>query len=215
MDIRKHMKYCLGIAALAMVVLAGCAERGPILLHIGYLQPQERPAAAMKVVVGLSPFKDDRGKPSSVLGKSTYESGLENDLVVQGTVSELVQARSKEAFRARGVAVKDAVWDLKPEDIHRDGANLLIGGEIKTLSVDSISKPFKTTVTATVQIKVVVADTAEKKIVRTLDVSSKLESEIWPYSPQKIEGVLSEALSAAIDQIFNDDNVKKALQLAR
>ncbi len=96
MKIRKHMRYCLGIAAFAMVILAGCAETGPILLHIGYLQPEGRPAATTKVVVGLSPFKDDRGKPSSVLGKSTYESGVENDLVVQGTVSELVKVRSKE-----------------------------------------------------------------------------------------------------------------------
>ena len=174
MDIRKYMKYRLGIAAVAMVALAGCAERGPILLHIGYLQPQERPAAATKVVVGLSPFKDDRGKPSSVLGKSTYESGLENDLVVQGTVSELVQARSKEAFTARGVAVKDAMWDLKPEDIHRDGANLLIGGEIKALSVDSVSKPFKTAITARVQMKVVAAEAREKKIIRALYMKSQL-----------------------------------------
>lgn len=194
-----------------MTILAGCAEKGPILLHIGYLQPEERPTAAAKVVVGLSPFKDDRGKPSSVLGKSTYESGLENDLVVQGTVSELVRARSKDAFAARGITVKDVAWDMKSEDIHRDGADLLIGGEIKALSVDSISKPFKTTVKAVVQMKVVVADTAEKKIIRTLDVSSKLESEVWPYSPQKIEDMLTEALSAAIDQIFSDDDLKKRL----
>lgn len=211
MNIRKQMTYCFGIAALAMVSLAGCAERGPIRLHISYLQPEERHVAATKVVVGLSLFKDDRGKPLSVLGKSTYESGVENDLVVQGTVSELVRARSKEAFTARGVVVKDASWDMKSEDIHRNGADLLIGGEIKALSVDSISKPFKTTIKAVVQMKVVVADTAEKKIVRTLDVSSKLESEMWPYSPQKIENILSEALSAAIDQIFKDDDLKKRL----
>ncbi len=208
----RQMKWYVSAAVIALVFFSGCAEKGPIFLEIPYQPPAAKPAAAPKIVVGLSPFKDERGKPSSVLGKSTYESGVENDLDVMGTVSELVAARLKDAFQARGITVKDVAWDMKPGDINAGGADILIGGEIKSLSVNSVSKPFKTTVTAVIQMKVVAADAAEKKIIRELEVNSKLENEIWPYSPQKIEDTLSGALSAAIDQIFSDEVLKKKFQ---
>ena len=49
---------------------------------------------------------------------------------------------------------------------------------------------------------------SEKKIVRSVEVSSKLDQDVL-YSREKLEEVLSEALSSAIDQIFTDQELLK------
>lgn len=201
----------ISFTAVTLFFLAGCAEKGPILLEIPYQPPAATLAAASKTVVGVGLFKDDRGKPASVLGKRKIADGVEDDFVVAGTVSGLVTARVKDAFQARGFRVKDSSWNGTEEGIKDEGADLLISGEVKTFGVDSVSKPFKTAVKAVVQIKIVVADTAAKKIIRTLDVNSVVEQDMF-YSREKLNNVLSEALSAALNQIFKDDALKKKFQ---
>ena len=61
---------------------------------------------------------------------------------------------------------------------------------------------------ASVQLKIVAGDTGEKKVIRAIDVSSKLDQDVL-YSRELLENMLSEALSSAIDQIFNDAELKK------
>jgi uncharacterized lipoprotein YajG len=198
-------------ALLMIVFLAGCAEKGPVLLTIGYQAPAEKAGTASTVSVGVSPFRDDRGEPASVLGKRTIPSGIQNDFVVQGTVAETATAIMKKAFAARGITVKDiAGWDLTAEGMDASGADLLLGGEIKTLWLESRATPIQTHLKAAVQIKITVGDRLEKKIIRTIDVNSKIDQDIL-YSQKKLEAALAEALSSAVDQIFQDGELKKRL----
>jgi len=199
-------------AVAAVFLLLGCAEKGPILLSVGYLPPAEKAGIATKGTIGVSLFKDNRGKPASTIGKRTITSGLEDDFVVQGTVAELVTARFTDALKTRGSEVKNIeAWDLTPEGIRGEGVNVVISGEIKTLWLESVSVPFKTNLKAAVQLRIVAGDPVEKKILRAIEVNSKLEQDVM-YSREKLEGVLSEALSSALDQIFRDDELKKRLQ---
>jgi len=198
-------------ALLMIVFLTGCAEKGPVLLTIGYQAPAEKAGIATNISVGVSPFRDDRGEPASVLGKRTIPDGMQSDFVVQGTVAEAATAIMKKAFAARGIAVKDiASWDLTAEGISMDasGTDLLLGGEIKTLWLESKPSSMQTYLKASVQIKITVGDRLEKKIIRTINVDSKLDQEIL-YSQERLEAALSEALSSAVDQIFQDDELKK------
>jgi len=202
----------LSIAMVSMFVfLSGCAEKGPVLLDIGYRPPADVAAGTPRVVVGVSPFKDDRGKAASVLGRRVIAStGLENELVVQGTVADLVASRLKDALKARGITVKDVpAWDMTAENIKADGADIVIGGEIKTLWVEALSKLLNANTRADVQLRVSAADTAEKKIFRTLKLSSKLERQDIAFSFTQVENVLTEALSGALDQLLNDEEFKK------
>jgi hypothetical protein len=81
----KYSRMYLGIAALLAAFLSGCAHPGPILLDFQYQPPQDVSAGAAKVTLGVSPFRDDRGKVASVIGKRSLESNDQtNDLVVQG-----------------------------------------------------------------------------------------------------------------------------------
>lgn len=209
----KQMKYSLMMISM-LVFLFGCAEKGPVLLNIEYQVPEGEVAAPRKVIVGVAPFKDDRGKTASVLGKRTLPSmEIENDLVVQGTVAELVTAKLKDALKARGITVKEVqAWDLSSENIKAEGCDIVIGGEIKTLWVEAVSRPLKASTKADVQLRVSAADTAEKKVLRTLNLNSKLERQDIAFSFSQVEDVLSEALTSAINQFLNDEEFKKKIQ---
>jgi hypothetical protein len=204
---------CLVALVAALLSLSACAEKGPVLLEgVKYQAPEGTVTGAVKVVVGVSPFKDERGKTSSILGKRTIRDSIENDLVVQGTVADLVTAGLKDALKARGVTLKDApAWDLSAETIKADGMNILIGGEIKTLWVDVVSQPLNVKTSAAVQLRVFAADGAEKKIFRTLVLNSKVERQDVAFSFDTTAGALSEALSSALDQLLKDDEFKKKI----
>jgi uncharacterized lipoprotein YajG len=137
---------------------------------------------------------------------------MQSDYVVSGTVADIATAFLKEAFTARGIAVKDvANWDLTAEGMGDAGADLLLGGEIKTLWLESKPSSMLTQLKASVQIKLTVGSRLEKKILRTIDVNSKLDQDIL-YSQERLESALAEALSSAVNQIFQDDEMKKRLQ---
>ncbi len=210
----KHVLSCVLLSVVMIGMLSACAEKGPVLLdNIKYQAPEGMVAGAPKVVVGVSPFRDDRGRTVSVLGKRTISNYLENDLVVQGTVADLVTAAMKDALKARGMIVKDApVWDMNAETIKADGVDILIGGEIKTLWVEVVSQPLNVKEQAEVRLRVSAAETAGKTIYKTLVMNSKLERQDLAFSFEAVEGVLSEALSSAIDQLLKDDDFKKKIQ---
>jgi len=205
-------KFFVLAALMVLVGMTGCAEKGPILLAITYQAPTDKTVLSKNAAVAVSPFIDSRVVNGSVLGRRTVSNGMENDLVTQGSVADLVTSKLKTALQARGAAVKNSGdWNLTAEGMPSNGARIVISGEIKSFWIDSVSVPFKTTMKTNVQLKVVVGDTTEKKILRILDVNSKVEQEVL-YSEEKLNSVMSEALSAALDQIFKDDIVKQKLQ---
>jgi hypothetical protein len=180
-----------------------------------YLQPKSAVVGtATTVTVAVSPFKDERGKVESVVGKRFNElNELTIDLVVQGTVSTKVTVAFKNAFAARGIAAKDApAWDLTEAGIAAADAGLQVGGEIKVLWVDATSQLANTTSKAEVQLRIVVADVAQKKIIRILNMNSKIERQNIANTAAYIERALSEALTNAIDQIFADEELKSRLK---
>jgi len=201
----------ISLIGLLLVMLVGCAEKGPIVLDVSYQPPAATSVGVPKTVVGVAPLKDDRGD-ASILGKRKIAEGVEDDFVVAGTtVSGLATERVKDAFKARGFTVKDSAWDRTEAGIKDEGADILISGEIKKLGIDSVSKPFKTNIKAVIQMKIVVADRAGKKIIRTLDLNSMVEQDIL-YSRERLSAALSEALSSALDQIFKDEELNKKLK---
>jgi hypothetical protein len=195
---------------LLMALLGGCAPKGPILMDFKYELPKPVAGVATTMTVAVSPFKDERAKIESVVGKRFNElNELKTDLVVQGTVSTKVTTALKQALAAWKIAARDAaVWDLTEAGIAAPGADLQVGGEIKVLWVDAVSQFANTTSKADVQLRIVVADVAQKKIIRILNVSSKIERQNVANTAAFIERALSEALSGAIDQIFTDEELK-------
>lgn len=210
----KSSRAFIGIAVLLTALFAGCAHRGPILVDVSYTAPRQASEEVPKVLVGVSPFRDERGKTESVVGQRFNSlNDKVNDLVVQGTVSEKVTTALKNALGARNISVKeDPEWDLTESRIPVNEADLVISGQIKTLWVESVSSLAKTKVTAKVELRVVAADVLQKKIIRALNLNSTIERQSVAYSNSLVEGTIAEALSTAINQIFKDDELKKRLK---
>jgi hypothetical protein len=181
---------------------------------VRYLSPEGMVAATPKVVVGVSPFKDERGKPASVLGvKKSTQSSSEIDLVVQGTGADMVTALFKDALKARGFSVKDvAVWDMTAEGIKAEGVDVLMSGEIKSLWVETVTGILSVDLKAEARLRVVVADVPDKKILHATTVNSSLERKNIAFSFEYVQQTLSEVLSAAINQVFDDEEIKKKLK---
>ncbi len=210
--IRNGFKKIALVIALGFAV-SGCAHRGPILVDFSYKRSNALHEVA-KATVGVSPFKDERGKVSSVVGTRFLDiNNATNELVVQGTVAEKVTSALKTALSDQDIPEKDfASWDLTEQGIPADKADVLISGEIKSFWIESTSTLANTVAKATVELRVSIADIKQKKIIRVLNVSSKIERQNVTYTNPFIAGVLSEALTGAIDQVFGDQELKSRLQ---
>jgi hypothetical protein len=211
----KHRMWIVPVITAMLSLFSACAEKGPVLLEGVAYQVREGIAAPgkSKIVVGISPFKDERGKMPSVLGQRTIRNDIENDLVVQGSVADIVAAALKSALKARGISARDVpVGDPSFGTFKAEGANIVVGGEINSLWVTAVSQPLKVKVNADVHLRVSVADAAAKKVLRTLVLNSKVEREDIAFSFDTVAGALSEALSGAIDQLMQDDEFKKLIQ---
>ncbi len=210
---KKHTIYLSLLALVATALLQGCAHKGPILTDFAYQVPQVAVQETGRVAVGVGPFKDSRGKTDSVAGKRFGAMDDEvNDLVVQGTVSEKVTAALKAALKTHGLSVRNSAgWDLTEAGIPPNGTKIIMSGEIKTLWIEALSSFANTKVTAKVELRILVADTEQKKVIRTLNVNSTIERQAVTYSKGLVQNTLSEALSAALNQIFSDEELRKTL----
>jgi hypothetical protein len=215
------MKYTVRAGIMMVVfltaVLSGCAQKGPILVDFKYEKPQGTVEASPKGTMGISSFKDERGKSPSAVGRRFNSlSDQANDLVVQGTVSDKVTTALKDALNMREITVRDnPAWDLTAPGIPLNEADIAIGGEIKTLWVDTASSLANTTVKAKVELRIVAADVGKKKIIRALTVSSAIERQNISFSTALVEDTISEAISTALNQFFGDEEIKKILSNQR
>ena len=213
----KNRKHVAAVTAvLAMIVLSACAtQQGPILVDTSaYIAPQGLAPSATKVVVGLSPFKDERNKKTSLVGERVKASGdLENDLVIQGTVSDMVMSGFKDALKARGISVKDIpAWDLNIGSLQAGGADIVIGGAVTTFWAKAVTDVLNAKTRADISLHVVVADAREKKVVRALDINGMFERQDLGFGADRVGQAISAALSSAIDQLMNDEEITKRLQ---
>ena len=192
--------------------ISACAEKGPVLLDgVKYQVPEGSAPATGKAVVAVIPFQDQRGTAASLIGKRTIPDYTENDLVVQGTASDLVTAALKDCLRSRGVTVLDVPVGETAAGPAARRAGLVVGGEIKTLWVDALSRlPIRTQ--AAVELRVSLAEGPERTVFRTVNLSSKIEREDMAFSFETLQDALSEALTAALNQLLADDEFSKRIK---
>ncbi len=194
--------------------LSACATSGPVLIGaLRYERPQGMGSVRPGLSVAVGVFNDQRGVAPSLIGKRILPSaGVENELVVGGSAADMVSSVMKQALSARGIEVKEALqWDLSLENIP-DIADLFIWGEVKAMDVYAESRPLSVSYKADVQIRLMAADAKQKKLIRTLNLNSRLERQDIVFSFSTVEDMLTEALSSAIDQVFADQEINKRLQ---
>jgi len=214
MNAKKSKDVIMIVAILAMISFTACVQKGPLLVEAEYEVPQGLAPSASKVVVGLSPFQDARGGKLSVVGDRETDTGqFENDLVIQGTVPDLVTTAFSNALKARKIVVKDLpAWDLKTEHMNANGVDIVMGGTVTSLSTKVVTKPLNVTTHVDVSVHAVLVDAREKKVFRVLDMHGTYDSQDITFNSDMVGQALSSALSSTIDQLMNDPEFKKKIQ---
>jgi len=215
MNAKKSKDVIMIVAILAMISLTACAaQKGPILVGAEYDVPEGLASSASKVVVGLSPFQDARGGKLSVVGIRETDTGqFENDLVIQGTVSDLVTTAFSNALKARKISVKDLpAWDLKTEHMNANGVDVVLGGTVTSLWAKVVKKPLNAATHVDVSVHAILVDAREKKVSRVLDLHGTYDSQDITFNADMVGQALSGALSSTIDQLMNDPEFKKKIQ---
>ena len=214
MNAKKSKDVIKIVAILAMISLTACAtQKGPLLIGAEYEVPQGLAPSGSKVV-GLSPFQDARGGKLSVVGDRETDTGqFENDLVIQGTVTDLVTTAFSNALKARKIIVKDIpAWDLKIEHMNTNGVDIVLGGTVTSLWTKVVTKPLNVTTHVDVSVHAVLVDAREKKVVRVLDMHGTYDTQDITFNSDIVGQALSTALSSTIDQLMNDPEFKKKIQ---
>ncbi len=206
----KRLRIYIGIAVLSALMVPGCAQKGPVLVNFSYqVRPGVTPEQPPQAVVGVATFRDERGKSDSVAGRRFNPVGENvNDLVVQGTVSQQVAQALKKALSVRDITVRD----VPPQGRPAEPVDFVLTGDIKSFWVESVSTFAKTKMTAKVELRIAAEDPAAEKILHAVNVSSSIEDTSVGYSTSLVEATLSEALTAAINQIFDDQEFRKLLK---
>jgi len=215
MNAKKNNDVIMIFALLAVVGLTACAvQKGPLLVGAEYEVPQGLVPSASKVVVGLSPFQDSRGGKQSVVGNRETDTGqFENDLVIQGTVPDLVTTAFSNALKARKIIVKDLpAWNPKIEHMNTSDVDIVLGGTVTSLWTKVVTKPLNVTTHVDVSVHTVLVDAREKKVIRVLDVHGTYDSQDITFNSDMVGQALSTALSSTIDQLINDPEFKKKIQ---
>ena len=209
MRTRRPFQVCLLVVACMLV--QACAAKGPILINASYRATQAAVVTAPKAVIGLSSFKDERQAAASVVGhKLTASSEKGNDLVIQGTVKDLVARSFRDALAKHGIPVKSVpAWDLTDEDIPVNEADVVLGGEIEKFWAEVVSGTLNAKYNVSVRIRVTLADAAERRITRKLILNTSMDRKDVTFSAERMGDMLSEALSSSIDQLLNNEDFKK------
>lgn len=188
---------------------AACAHEGPILVNMRYKPPAGLVSSVQKPIIGITPFLDSRSVAKSVVGKKANASGeKENDLVVQGTVADTVTASFREAFQRRGFVVRDLPGTQTGPAAEAAGVDIVVGGEIRKLWVDVISRAVRDNYKVDLQIGASVQNRAAGTT-RNLNLNCSLDREDIRFSTDLVEGMLNEALSTAVEQLLANEEFKK------
>lgn len=190
---------------------AACAHEGPILVNMRYKPPAGLVSSVQKPVIGITPFQDVRTAAKSVVGRKANASGeKQNDLVVQGTVADTVTASFREAFQRRGFLVRDlAGTQATAAAAEAAGVDIVVGGEIKTLWVDVVSRAVRNNYKVDLQIGASLHNRGTGTT-RNLNLNCSLDREDIRFTTDLVEGMLNEALSTAVDQLLGNEEFKKS-----
>jgi hypothetical protein len=211
---RGRMAFPISLLLVCLVALGACAPKGPILVAASYRAPESVVSAPAKMVVGLSTFKDVRQVAPSVVGqKLSLSSEKENDLVIQGSVTDLVAKSFREAMTKRGVPVKTVrAWDLTDKGLPATDADIVIGGEIEKLWTEAVTGTLNVKYAVAVRISVSVADPAQKRVTRKLVLNTSMERRDVSFSSERAGDMLSESLSSSVDQLLNNTDFQQLLE---
>ena len=167
-----------------------------------------------KINIGFSGIIDSRQRENkSLVGERINYSGSKDYLAPAGiSVEDAVAGMAAEYFKRKGFQWKKVEkWNLSPETIKEDWGDIVVGGEILDLWNDVTSKVMNNKHKVTAKIKIVVANTKEKRILWTDTATTSLELKEPLFHKESVEKIINEAASSCIENIFEDKAFKEII----
>ena len=103
------------------------------------------------------------------------------------------------------------VWDLREDAINPEWGKVVIGGTIDALDIECIKTTPIRTYRAKAKFTFIVASVEDRRILYRISVESNPSLEHIRFSEEKLEEVINDALSTAVNKIFESTDVHRKI----
>lgn len=196
-----------------------CAQATYYRVNLHYVSQKNLPAAdnsMHRFIMTVAAFNDERNVlDKASIGKKVKSDGSEMKAVSQQMPpSAAVGAAIKDFFYKHGYTLYGGMpdWDLNEKTIDSQWGSLLVGGVIEELEVVCNSDFANVQYEAKVRLRIVFADVHHKKILYTRTLESSSTFKHVRFQAEKMEDEINNALSTAVEKIFDDNKVEDLLQ---
>lgn len=187
-------------------------------LNLRYTSPSQVSSTDSNIKIGISNITDKRQRENkSLFGERINYSGSKDYFAPAGiSVEDAVTGMVAEYFKKRGFQGKRVEkWDLDANNLKGDWGDIVVGGEILELWSDVMSKFMSNKHTVKAKLKIVIADPKEKRILLTDTITTSLEMTEPLFHEESVEKMINEAASSCIDNILENNTLKKILSEAK
>lgn len=209
----------VAVLAASLPAISGCLF-GAETLKIEYL-PEVMPPRLVHdesaPTVAVNSFYDDRIKGDKVGEGYNMYGGVSDTFVADKSVTKVIEDAIVQQLTGMGFkVVRTSGWDLTPEGISEYvNADILLGGRLKVMWVESRVGLLTVSVSATTRFLVVLADVKEKKILWSGEFEGTEKSEEIVRTVGSMEAALNRAMSRAVDSLVRNETFCRALTVVK
>jgi hypothetical protein len=209
----------VAVLAALLPTISGCLF-GAETLKVEYLPEIMAPRLVHHEpapTIAVNPLYDDRIKADKVgEGYNMYGAAVDTfvaDRSVTGVIEDaIVRQLTGMGFKV----VRTSGWDLTAQGISEYvNADMLLGGRLKVMWVESRPGLFTVSVSATSRFLIVLADVREKKILWSGEFEGSERSEEVVRTVGSMEAALNRAMSKTVDSLVRDETFCRALTVVR
>lgn len=201
------------------LLLCSCARAPLYTVDIGYAIPPDKikPAEAPKnVTITVAKFNDLRNVDDKmVIGRvmQAHKSPIPifpKFYIPSVTVTRAVRAYMNKSGYAVATGTPD--WNLSDDTIAKEWGDIVIGGDIHEFELICIKERPIIKYTARVKLTAVFADVTKQETKLKVNVESSPSLEHIRFTEGKMAEVINDALTAAVNKIFENEQVHQKLK---
>jgi uncharacterized lipoprotein YajG len=208
----------LVICCLAMF-LGACARQGPYSVDLLYISPEKTSVAdekAKSLSITVAQFNDERAVDDKrVIGKVIKSDGAKILILPKHHMpADAVTRAVRHHLYGEGyhVTSRTPVWNLSDDTIEDGWGTVVIGGNIHEFELICLKETPIRKYRARVKLSVVFSDVAKKKMKFKVNVESSPSLEHIRFTEGKMTEVINDALTAAINRIFENREVHQKIK---
>jgi hypothetical protein len=173
---------------------------------------------AHKFFITVARFNDARPtKDKTLIGHVITSDGRRTPVLPKFVTPEDAVTRGFKDYLNRSgynVSGLTPVWDLREDAINPEWGKVVIGGTIDDLDIECIKTTPIRKYTAKAKFSLVVASVRDHRILYRITVESNPSLEHIRFSEEKLEEVINEALSIAVNKIFESTDIHRKIMNA-